>query len=383
MFLQNLHKRHNMNPFLPFVSLTIILCVGCHSKPLSIASEQVTYPGATLSSLTELMDAIEVVRLQHGDSILTDDRVRLLQQDSSFYLVDILGEQNIYRFGYDGRFLNKIGEKGQGPEEFSYMLDIDIEEKDDCVHVLSQPYCTIVRYFKNGTFKERKQADLPANGFCRSGNGYWLLAGYGDRTLLLHLDDSLHVTDSVRLIQFFMDKIPYPLQKFSSFAGQSFFWQFPFPTVHRITPDTVQQALFFDFKDQYIPTPTTPQREPIEDKKITCISKYWENSTYALAEIGTREKKQKIMLNIYGLKNKASGQWQWVEYITTPEKPFIPDWYPTRTQGFAQDGRLMCFFFGNEIEELTDEARKLITNPQELENIDPEMDMFVLLCRFK
>lgn len=89
------------------------------------------------------------------------------------------------------------------------------------------------------------------------------------------------------------------------------------------------------------------------------------------------------MQNIYGLKNKASGQWQWMEYITTPEKPFIPDWYPGRTQGFAQDGRLMCFFFGNEIEELTEEARKLITNPQELENIDPEMDMFVLLCRFK
>lgn len=173
MFLQNLHKRHNMNPFLPFVFLTITLFAGCHPKPLSTASEQVTYPGAILSSLTELMDAIEVIRLQHGDSILTDDRVRLLQQDSSFYLVDILGEQNIYRFAYDGRFLNKIGEKGQGPEEFSSMLDIDIEEKSDCVHVLSQPYCTIVCYSKNGTFKERKQADIPANGFCRSGNGYW------------------------------------------------------------------------------------------------------------------------------------------------------------------------------------------------------------------
>lgn len=368
-------------PFPPFRFSNHTLFAGCHPKPLSTASEQVTYPGAILSSLTELMDAIEVIRLQHGDSILTDDRVRLLQQDSSFYLVDILGEQNIYRFAYDGRFLNKIGEKGQGPEEFSSMLDIDIEEKSDCVHVLSQPYCTIVCYSKNGTFKERKTGGYPRKRFLQVGKR--LLAGYGDRTLLLYLNDSLHVTDSVRLIQFFMDKIPYPIQKFSSFADRSFFWQFPFPTIHRIISDTVQQALFFDFKDQYIPTPTTPQRESIEDKKITCISKYWENSSYALAEIGTREKKQKIMQNIYGLKNKASGQWQWMEYITTPEKPFIPDWYPGRTQGFAQDGRLMCFFFGNEIEELTDEARKLITNPQELENIDPEMDMFVLLCRFK
>ena len=69
--------------------------------------------------------------------------------------------------------------------------------------------------------------------------------------------------------------------------------------------------------------------------------------------------------------------------IHPPEKPFIPDWYFDRTQGFSEDGRLICSLFGNDIEVLTDEARKLITNPQELENIDPEMDMFVLLCRFK
>lgn len=99
-------------------------------------------------------------------------------------------------------------------------------------------------------------------------------------------------------------------------------------------------------------------------------------------EIGIIEYPKKAVRNIYGLKNKGLEQWYWAEYIP-PEKPFIPDWYFDRTQGFAQDGRLMCFFFGNEIEELTEEARKLITNPQELENIDPEMDMFVLLCRFK
>lgn len=373
-----------MNLFpIPFTFLLILFFAACTSKQTQEAGEQVTYPGPNLSSLTELMDAIEIVRLQHGDSIITDDRVRLLQRDSSFYLVDILGEKNIYRFARDGRFRNKIGQKGQGPEEFSTLLDIDIEEKGDCVHVLSQPYCTLVCYSKDGTFIERKKSDIPANSFCRSGDGYWVFAGDADRSLLLRLNDSLHITDSMRLTQFPMDKIAYPIPKFSSFGGQAYFWRFPFPVVYNLTADTMQQALFFEFKNQSVPKKDIKDKKSIPDENLTCISKYWENGTYALVEIGRVGKDRKSMQNIYGIKNKTSGQWQWVEYITTPEKPFIPDWYAVRIQDFAQDGRLMCFFFGNEMEELTDEARKLVTNPEELENIDPEMDMFILLCHFK
>ena len=363
--------------------LTIALFSNCTSKPVSTASEQVAYPGATLPSLTGLMSSIEIVRIQHGDSILVDDKARLLQRDSSFYLIDILGELNIYRFACDGRFLNKIGQKGQGPEEYSAIQDISIEEEGDCVHVLSYPYCTMVRYAKDGTFKTKKQVPIPNDGFCRSGNGYWLFAGYDDRTFILRLDDTLHSTDTVRLTKYFSDRAHTRFPKFSSSGEQSYFWRFPFPEVYRITPDSVEQAVFFELKDQYIPAKDIRQKEYLEDKKITCISQYWENDTHVLVEIGAIGEDPKSMRNIYGLKNKALGQWQWVEYVTTSEKPFIPDWYPTRTKGFTQDGRLMCFFFGNEIEELTDDARKLITNPQELENIDPEMDMFILLCRFK
>lgn len=375
-------KRSNVG-FPLFVLLTIALFSNCTSNPVPTASEHIIYPGATLTSLTELMDAIEVVRLQHGDSILVDDKVRLLQRDSSFYLIDILGEQNIYRFASDGHFLNKIGQKGQGPEEFSSMLDIDIEEQEDYVHILSYPYCTIVRYAKDGTFKAKNQINVPTNGFCRTGKGYWLFAVYDNRTLFLRLDDSLRVTDSVRLTQYFSDRLINPYQKFTSTEDQAYFWQFPFPIIYGLTPDSARQTVFFDFKDQYIPSKDIPKKEIFEDKKITCISKYWENNTHILAEIGVVEHKKEIVQNLCGLKNKALGQWQWIEHITTPEKPFIPDWYPTRVQGFSQDGRIMCFFFGNEIEELPQEALKLITNPLELENIDLEMDMFVLLCHFK
>lgn len=162
---------------------------------------------------------------------MVNDRVRLLQQDSSFYLVDILGEQNIYRFAYDGRFLNKIGHKGRGPEEFPFLLDIAIEEKNDNICILSPPDCTIIHYSKDGTFERKEQINLPAKGFCKTENGYWIFTGYPDRTFLLRLDDSLHVTDSICLPQYFQIKwlIPFPNSRLSGkipISSDSLFPQF-------------------------------------------------------------------------------------------------------------------------------------------------------------
>ena len=366
-----------------FILLIIVLFSNCASKPDFTTFEQVIYPGATHKSLTELMSSIEIVRLQHGDSLLIDDKIRLFQRDSSFYVADIRGEKIVYHFNREGHFLNKIGKKGKGPEEHPNMLDVTVE-KNNNIYILSAPYLILTQYDQNGAFKEKKGAEINSNGFCRSGNGFWVYAAYPERTYLLRLDDSLNITDSLRLPKGTMDTQIYPFERFSSSGDNSHFWQYPFPMVYSLTPDAAKQAICFDFGDNYISSEDMEGYEPnIENKDIVNISKYYENDLQIFVEIGIIGKDKKSARGICGLKNKSQNQWYWAEYTTTPEKPFIPDWYPTRTKGFTQNGELMCFFFGNEIEELPDEARKLITNPQELENIDPEMDMFILLCRFK
>lgn len=365
------------------LALIVILLNSCNSKQKQFQFEQIIYPGATHKSLTELMSSIEIVRLQHGDSLLIDDKIRLFQRDSSFYIADIRGEKIIYRFNRDGRFLNKIGKKGKAPQEHPNMLDVSVGENNN-IYILSAPYLILTQYAQNGDFKEKKRAEINSNGFCRSGNGFWVYTGNPERTYLLRLDDSLNVIDSLRLPKGTIDTQIYPFERFSSFGDNSYFWQYPFPMVYSLTPNAAKQTICFDFGDNYISSEDMQGYKPkIDNKDIVNISKYYENESQIFVEIGIIGKDKKSARGICGLKNKPQNQWYWAEYITTPEKPFIPDWYPTRTKGFAQDGRLMCFFFGNEIEELTDEARKLITNPQELENIDPEMDMFVLLCRFK
>ena len=55
----------------------------------------------------------------------------------------------------------------------------------------------------------------------------------------------------------------------------------------------------------------------------------------------------------------------------------------SRMKGFTQDGKLMVFLYAHELELLQSEDKVLIQNPELLENADPEMDMFILLCMMK
>ena len=101
------------------------------------------------------MSSIEIVRLQHGDSLLINNKTKLFQRDSSFYIADILGEKIIYRFNREGRFLNKIGKKRKGPEEYPNMLDVTVG-KNNNIYILLTPYLIFTRYDQNGAFKEKK-----------------------------------------------------------------------------------------------------------------------------------------------------------------------------------------------------------------------------------
>ena len=144
-----------MKQFILFAfSFFILNCNTPRHQPNSI--ETITYPGPTDKTLTDFIKSIEIVRLQHNDTLIIGDNCNLLQNDSSFYLIDIFGEQSVFRFNKKGRFLNRIGEKGKGPQEYSNMLGIAIEESNNHVYIQSVPYFTLANYTKDGNFKEKR-----------------------------------------------------------------------------------------------------------------------------------------------------------------------------------------------------------------------------------
>ena len=62
----------------------IILFYSCRST----GKNEVVFETATMNELTDLIDHIQAVRLEHGDSIFIGRNPFIFQRDSSFYLFD-------------------------------------------------------------------------------------------------------------------------------------------------------------------------------------------------------------------------------------------------------------------------------------------------------
>lgn len=69
---------------------------------------------AAMNEFTDLIDHIQAVRLEHGDSIFIGRNPFIFQRDFSFYLFDKSAWKKIYRFVFDGCFMNTIGKVGTG-----------------------------------------------------------------------------------------------------------------------------------------------------------------------------------------------------------------------------------------------------------------------------
>lgn len=82
-----------------------------------------------------LKDKIETIKLETNDSCLISEFDQFAYIDNTLYIADDL-EQTIYMFDNNGKFLKRIGKKGQGPGEYSRMGKFQV--KGDHLYILDE-----------------------------------------------------------------------------------------------------------------------------------------------------------------------------------------------------------------------------------------------------
>ena len=86
--------------------------------------------------LSEIADSVTYIRLETTDEGLVRGFKPSLMRCTSKYF--IFGEfQNVIQFTRDGKFVRNIGRRGQGPGEYNYIMQVDVDEKAGKVYVLS------------------------------------------------------------------------------------------------------------------------------------------------------------------------------------------------------------------------------------------------------
>lgn len=107
-------------------------------------------------SLKDLFSRIEVIPLETNDAALMDHVLRIRKVNNKYYILneDYPGFQyiNILVYDAEGNFLHTIGKKGQGPEEYPWLIyDMDIDAEKDLVYMMS-PSGMLYLYRTDGSF---------------------------------------------------------------------------------------------------------------------------------------------------------------------------------------------------------------------------------------
>ena len=120
---------------------SLLLLIGCNSNPghkavdnnnaipiINVAENLDT----NLSSdfmLSEVATDVDFIKLEVTEnSMIRNIRDVIIADD--YVLVDDYSE-GVFRFSKDGKFLNKIGKKGNGPQEYLYILQTFLDEKNN------------------------------------------------------------------------------------------------------------------------------------------------------------------------------------------------------------------------------------------------------------
>jgi hypothetical protein len=86
--------------------------------------------------LSRIADSISYVFLETKDECLLSNTNSIIHIDSQD--IFIYSDNNIYRFSNSGLFLNKIGNRGMGPEEYSSYKYSDVDSDNKLLLLLSQ-----------------------------------------------------------------------------------------------------------------------------------------------------------------------------------------------------------------------------------------------------
>ena len=134
----------NMKYLFSFLCLCCVLSVSAQ-KPVVINLAKAISESPKEIMLNELASDIRYVPLETTDDCL---------MNNEFYIMQYTGEDiitsGIFHFDKNGKFLNKIGSKGQGPEEYLQGLFAFVDWKNKLLYV--QNWTTLTCYGFDGTF---------------------------------------------------------------------------------------------------------------------------------------------------------------------------------------------------------------------------------------
>lgn len=143
------------------VLLLLLVCACQDSKKtevyplLNVSLEEENVP------IRDLFDKFEVIPLETNDASLLIWPDKVLYWKGQYEVFDSKSP-SLFVFDENGKFIRKVGRKGEGPEEYTEIYDVIQDQETGEIGMLS-PYGEVFVYASDGSFRERVELPQKTN----------------------------------------------------------------------------------------------------------------------------------------------------------------------------------------------------------------------------
>ena len=199
--------------------------------------------------LSDFIEKVDIIPLEFNEDCMIGEKIRKIEiHNNNLFLIESKRPGTIYRFDTQGNFLNKIGARGQGPQELVELVDFSINEDEEIVYLLDNGKQMIYCFDFDGRFVERIFINQYASRVAYR-NGLFYL--FRDNPSVG--DDLYNLI--IRNIKGEIEQVFFPSKKYSvSFRNQIFtpsnniFFRQPMnDTIYTLDGASLNYAYFFDF----------------------------------------------------------------------------------------------------------------------------------------
>ena len=133
----------------------IIICLSCSKRTETKTSDSIDLNKIDKVSVNDLFQSIDVVQLETNNQCLIAHVTKVIFYNDRYYIFDVR-QQAILCFDSTGKFLFNISRRGQGPEEYIYMEEFNIDTFTQEL-LLLEPFGSLLTFDLEGKFISKKR----------------------------------------------------------------------------------------------------------------------------------------------------------------------------------------------------------------------------------
>jgi hypothetical protein len=339
-----------------FTFLLLLLLFGCKENQKQTADKMLIFKKekAIDFSDSDFFRNKTVIPLETGEQALIHHSPCVKKDGENLFIYIRDEHYPILRFDMKGNFLNRIGSRGQGPNEFTNMYDVFINKEKSIVELLTNN--KIIYFSYDGIPIKSKNSEMQqALSFSFLNGYYWFYLGSDNSSTyrLLQTDEHFNLKN-----QYLSDKTNmFPMYEY-------YFYQSPYNTfremfyydLYSIKSDSLFMSYTIKFPNMELSSkihkmPPIEAFKYLEKSHYAFINRYLENDDYVYLFV-IESKDGEVMTFYHWIVNKNNNYQE--KIIKIDRADYIMESYLRSPQLLTDDNCL--YFLGYPIESESDNA---------------------------